>query len=211
MSAPSEHVRFLEALQPGRCPICFLVHQYGFDHLKSLLDESVTDPHTRDRLYASKGFCRRHAWQGVQQRQAIGMAAIYAGLLEKEFRGFNNFSRFWRGSRPKPCPICQSEISCERVYSQQFAYSWSRSEELRKTFVEKGILCLPHFKSVLSQKAPSVSRNELKNAVLLSLEKLGKDLNEFLSKQDYHRIHEKIGGEGNAWVTAVRMFCGERD
>ncbi len=211
MNAPSEHERFLEALQPGRCPLCFLIRQYGFDHLKSLLDESVTDPHTRDRLYASGGFCRRHAWQGVQQHQAMGMAAIYSGLLEREFQSFKSAARFWRSTHPQPCPICQSEASCEKVYTQQFALSWSCSEELRRVFREKGILCLPHLKSILEQKVPRTSREELKIAALLALEKLRKDLNEFLSKQDYHRILEKIGGEGDAWVSAVRMFCGERE
>lgn len=211
MSVPPEHQRFLEALQPGRCPLCFLIRQYGFDHLKSLLDESVTDPHTRDRLYASKGFCRRHAWQGVQQRQAMGMAAIYAGLLEKELLALARIPRPWRSTRSKPCPICQSEISCEQVYSRQFALGWSRSEELRRVFKEKGILCLLHLKSILGQKAPRTSREDFKKTALLALENLGKDLNEFLSKQDYHRIQEKTGGEGEAWVAAVRMFCGERE
>jgi hypothetical protein len=211
MNAPFDHERFRDALQPGRCPLCFLIRQYGFDHMKSLLDESVTDPHTRDRLYASKGFCRRHAWQGVQQRQALGMAAIFAGLLERELQTFNRVPRPWGNARPQPCPICQSEISCEQVYCRQFALGWPRSEELRKAFNEKGILCLPHLRSILGQKMPKAPREELKKAALLALEKLGKDLNEFLSKQDYHRILEKTGGEGDSWVTAVRMFCGERD
>ncbi len=77
--------------------------------------------------------------------------------------------------------------------------------------MEKGILCLPHLNSIMGQKMPKTPRGELKKAALLALEKLGKDLNEFLSKQDYHRILEKIGGEGDAWVSAVRMFCGERE
>jgi hypothetical protein len=210
MTVPSDPERFIEALQPRRCPLCFLVRQYGFDHLKSLLDESVTDPHTRDRLYLSNGFCRRHAWQGVQQRQSVGMAAIYSGLWDKELEAFGRPKKFWRVFGNKICPICESESSCGRVYSNQFAQGWSQSEKLRTAFKEKGILCLPHLKTVLRQ-IPSPLLKDFQKIALRALENLKKDLNEFLSKQDYHQIQGKTGGDDNAWVDAVRMFCGDRD
>ncbi len=188
-----------------------MVHQYGFDHLKSLLEESVTDPHTRDRLYASRGFCSRHAWQAVKQRQALGIGLIFEGLLQREIQEVESQPRFWKASRTKPCPICQSEDSCEKVYTRQFIQEWSRSVELRQAFREKGILCLPHLKRLIAQKAPKETREEIKRCCLTALEGLRKDLNEFLAKQDYHRIQEKTGAEGDAWVRAVRMVNGERE
>jgi hypothetical protein len=211
MSIPSEPGRFIGVFQKDRCPLCFLVHQYGFDHLKSLLEESVTDPHTRDRIFASRGFCPRHAWQAVRQRQALGIGLIFSGLLEREMKEVDAQPRFWNGSRVKPCPICQSEASCERVYARQFILEWSRSNELRQAFKEKGILCLPHLKILLAQKAPKETREDIKRRCLTALEGLEKDLNEFLAKQDYHRIQEKTGVEGDAWVRAVRIINGERE
>ncbi len=211
MIVPSEPEQFLEILQKDRCPLCVMVQQYGFDHLKSLLEESVTDPHTRDRLHASNGFCNRHAWQGVHQRQALGLGLIYSGLLERGMKALLHPPRFWKRTRPQICPICQSEASCERVYARQFLAGWSQSESLRQTFKEKGVLCVPHLRILLSLKASPAVREDLKQQGLAALQRVGKDLNEFLAKQDYHRIKEKSGAEGDAWVRAVRLTCGERE
>jgi hypothetical protein len=82
---------------------------------------------------------------------------------------------------------------------------------LRQAFEEKGILCLPHLKNLLAQKASKQTHEDIKKQSLAALERLGKDLNEFLAKQDYHRIQEKTGAEGDAWVRAVRMISGERE
>jgi hypothetical protein len=57
----------------------------------------------------------------------------------------------------------------------------------------------------------AVHRKTLRLNAKKALERLAKDLNEFLAKQDYHRSHEALGLERSAWVQAVRMISGERD
>ncbi len=203
--------RYLEILQPDRCPLCFLVHSYAYEHLKSLLDECVTDPSTRGRLFESKGFCRRHAWWGVHQRQALGMAVIYGSLLEKGLKEISTPSRFWKSNKSKPCPICESERNRDRSCVQEFALCWSSSEKLRIAFGENGILCLPHLEKTLVQKMNSSQRKRLHEIGKKALDCLLQDLNEFLNKQDYHRSQESLGPEWDAWIRVVRMISGERD
>ncbi|HJT23361.1 MAG TPA: DUF6062 family protein, partial [bacterium] len=106
--------RFIEILQPDRCPLCFLVRAYIYEHLKSLLDECVTDPSTREKLFRSKGFCRRHAWQGVHQRQSLGMAVIYGSLLEKGLKDLSLKSKLWKSNRIPSCLLCESEKTREQ-------------------------------------------------------------------------------------------------
>ncbi len=203
--------RYLEVLQPDRCPLCFVVRSYVYEHLKSLLDESVTDPNTRGTLFQSKGFCRPHAWLGVHQRQSLGMAVIYGSLLEKGLKELSSKPGLWKFNKPKPCPICESEKRREHSCVQEFAHCWSDSEKLRKAFEERGILCLPHLEKVLVQKMGAAQKKSLYETGKKALERLLKELNEFLEKQDYHRSQESMGKEWDAWIRAIRMISGERD
>lgn len=211
MTAFADPDRFLSLLQPDRCPLCFTVRNYVYEHLRSLLDECVTDPVTRDKLFGSKGFCRNHAWLGVHQRQALGMGVIYGSLLNKGLKELPNSPRLWKKKDDHPCPLCVSEEERDLSCAKEFALAWDESEVLRKAFQEKGILCLPHLGRTLEEKMSTERRQELRNLGRKALENLGQELNEFLEKQDYHRSHEGLGKEWDAWVRAVRMISGERD
>lgn len=202
---------FIQVFQPDRCPICFVVRSYVYEHLKSLLDECVTDPSTREKLFKSRGFCRRHAWQGVHQRQALGMAVIYGSLLEKGLQELNLKPRLWKSDRNHACLICESEEKRDQSCIQEFAHCWAQSQKLRGAFEEKGILCLPHLEKTLVQKMGLPLKKSLQEAGEKALKRLGKEVNEFLEKQDYHRSQESLGKEWDAWIRAVRMISGERD
>ncbi len=211
MALHADPDRFLDVLKPDRCPLCFLLHDYVHEHLKSVLDESVTDPITREALFQSRGFCRRHAWQAVQQGKNLGVAVIYGSLLEKGLKELSSGPKFWNRSKPKPCPLCESEKKREHSHIQQFALAWNQSEKLRDAFSTSGILCLSHLEKVLLQRLNPSHRKNLYETAKKALEGLLKDLNEFLEKQDYHRSHESFGKERDAWIQAVRMISGERE
>jgi hypothetical protein len=211
MASSVDTDRFLEVLQSDRCPLCFLLQDYVHEHLRSLLEESVTDPISRDALFRSRGFCRRHAWQAVQQGKGLGIAVIYASLLEKGLKELSSPPKFWRKSKPGSCPLCESEKKKEHTQVQQFALAWGQSEELRKKFGEKGVLCLPHLEKILGEKMEAHRRKTLRETGEKALKHLLKELNEFLEKQDYHRSHETFGKERDAWIRAVRMISGERE
>ena len=203
--------RYIEVLQPGRCSLCFLRHDYVHDHLKSLLEESVTDPLSRDALFQSKGFCNRHAWAAVGQGKQLGMAVIYGSLLEKGLAELASKPKFWGKSKTKPCPLCESESKRDASLVSQFALSWGESEKLHAAFSEKGILCLDHLEKILLEKMDEARRKNLYETGKKALEAVLKDLNEFLGKQDYHRSGESFGAEKDAWIRAVRAISGERE
>ncbi len=210
-SGPHDADAYLGILQPDRCPLCFLLDNYAHEHLKSLLDESVTDPISREALFKSRGFCRRHAWKAVAQGQQLGMAVIYGSLLEKGLKGLSPKPRLWGKSELKPCPICSSLEKREASAVGQFAACWDGSAALRSAFEARGILCFPHLEKTLAQKMGSAYRESLYGTGRKALACLLEDLNEFLEKQDYHRSHETLGPERDAWVRAVRMMAGERE
>ena len=202
---------YLEVLKPDRCPLCFLVHGYVQEHLRTLLEESVTDPNSRKALAESRGFCRSHAWQAVQQRQLLGMSILYGDLLEKGLRNLPTKPSFWKKKTPAACPLCLSGEKRDQAVLQDFVLCWNRSEPLRTAFQEQGILCLSHLEKALALKMKASDRKKLREMGAKALEQLIKDLNEFLQKQDYHRIQETQGPEQDAWIRAVRMISGERE
>ncbi|HUO57771.1 MAG TPA: DUF6062 family protein [bacterium] len=203
--------KFLDILKPDRCPLCFLLQDYVHEHIKSLLEESVTDPVSRKALFQSRGFCRRHAWMGVQQGKHLGMSVIYASLLEKGLKELADGPKFWKKTSPKPCPICESEKKRDLSQIQQFAAAWEQSEKLRESFKTHGILCLNHLEKILQEKINATHRKSLYETGKKALEALLKELNEFLEKQDYHRSHESFGKERDAWIRVVRVISGERE
>lgn len=211
MPSHADPDRYLEILQPDRCPICFLLDDYSHEHLRSMLDESVTDPISREALFRSRGFCRRHAWKAVSQGQHLGMAVIYGSLLEKGLRQLPSKKSLWGSSKTKPCPICESTSKRELSALRQFVLSWVESAELRSAFETRGILCLPHLEKTLAQRMGAPHRKGLYETGRKALACLLEDLNEFLEKQDYHRSHESMGSERDAWIRAVRMIAGERE
>ena len=211
MSQVADPQKFLEILQPERCPLCFLVNDYGHEHLKSVMEESVTDPSTRQALFESKGFCRRHAWKAVNQSHPLGLAVIYQSLLEKGLKELSAGPKFWDRSKTKPCPICESEMKRDLSAVKQFALAWDQSEELRKAFAQKGLLCLRHLEGAISEKMAPAHLKTLRETGKKALEALLKELNEFLEKQDYHRSHESFTKERDAWVRVIRVISGERE
>jgi hypothetical protein len=201
--------RFLEILQPDRCPLCFLVRDYGQTYLRNLLGEGVTDPHSRGRLVKSQGFCRRHAWHAVAQSQSLGMSILYSHLLSDGLSRLKSLSRRWK--KKSPCEVCGAEESFEKIQAKQFAAAWAHSPDLRAAFESRGLFCLPHLEKTLAQVKNRADRSLLLKTVEKALKPLFKDLNEFLEKQDYHRSQEAVGPEWDAWIRAVRAQVGERD
>lgn len=199
----------MEVLQPDRCPLCFQVEDYGQTYLRNLLEESVTDPHTRDQLLKSRGFCRRHAWKAAEPSRALGIAVLYSHLLKAGLTRLPAGSPFWK--KQAPCGVCAEEKSVEKIQVKQFAEGWLLSQKLRDAFESRGILCLPHLEKILARVKNRAARAFLLKTAEKALQPLIKDLNEFLEKQDYHRSQEVMGPEWDAWIRAVRVVAGERE
>ena len=208
---PLDPHRYLESLQPDRCVLCFLTRSDTHEHLKSLFEECVTDPKSRDNLRDSEGLCRRHAWLAVDLGQSLGLSVIYSDLIQRDLAGLSKKRGLFGKTKPKSCPLCESEKRIDHSHVRHFASAWGHSEALRGAFSKKGVLCLDHLEKTLQEKTAPAHRGSLLETGRKALEPVLKDLNEFLEKQDYHRSREAVGKEGDAWIRAVRMVSGERE
>lgn len=206
--------RFREALHKDRCPVCFLVSSSSVERLRSFLNEYVNDPDIRKKISEAGGFCRRHAWQAVSSgNNQVGVALLHHALLKEGLELVEKSARPSLFGNPPPsgeCLMCAWERQVDENLSKQWAACWSSSTKLREDFDKDGILCIPHLDRAVRATRRREDRELLAAAGRKALERLLKELEEFLGKQDHLRAHEKHGDEWDSWIRAVRMRVGEK-
>lgn len=227
------YYELLEAFREPGCPVCTRLEQLSLRALDELLYEQVTDPVTRARLLASRGFCNRHAWMLPRiQNSPLGTAVIYHHLLTSALErvtadaaghqprgwwrrlsrratgqpdGFLSLVAWW--NTRTPCPLCTRSRHAERDHLTallRFLQETEFSEGLRAS----AGLCLPHLCRTMA-----IGRDHPSLPVLLSIQDarwsaLAAELEEFIRKNDYRFATEPVGQEGDSWRRALDALAG---
>jgi hypothetical protein len=227
------YYELLEAFREPGCPVCTRLEQVSLRALDELLYEQVTDPATRARLLASRGFCNRHAWMLPRiQNSRLGTAVIYHHLLTSALecvtpdtaghqprRWWRRLSRratehpdgllslvAWWNART-PCPLCIRSQQVERNHLTAllgFLEEAGFSEALRTS----DGLCVPHLCRTMA-----IGRDHPGLPALLSIQgarwsALAAELTEFIRKNDYRFAAEPVGQEGDSWHRALEALAG---
>lgn len=228
--------KLLDACREQGCPICRLEQQGVERYLDTRFYEDVNAPEWRDRLRASLGFCREHAWLAVDRRlgDALGFTIIYRDVVNNVLNRLNNrlparTSRRWTSllrrvpeeaqkliekmlyafTPRKHCPVCEYRDELTHTILSVFV------EELETPPMNDALqasdgLCLPHLRLALEHaKDPSVCE-KLLTVHREKLESLRAELAEFIRKSDYQFMEEGFGSEGDAWRRAISMVAGSR-
>lgn len=227
----------LEACRADGCPVCRLEQDSVVRYLDNQFYENVNSPKWRDRLRASLGFCREHAWLGVNRRlgDALGYSIIYHDLLNSILRHWqddespiapprgrtslrrqipepvrNMIERVRTSLSPhKVCPVCEHRDQTTRTLLSVLAEELKTPEMATALQGSEG-LCLPHLRQTLDQVKSASEVEALLTIHLEKLENLRAELAEFIRKNDYQVIKEGFGKEGDAWLRAIGMVVGPR-
>lgn len=229
----------LEACREGGCPICRLEQKSVERYLDNQFYENVNSPRWRDRLRASLGFCREHAWLGVNQRlgDALGYSIIYRDILNSILNQWkdggslappprarrsllrqipeavrNTIEKALTAFTPrKHCPVCEHRDETTRTLLSVLLEELKTPEMTEALQASEG-LCLPHLRQALERvKDTEVSACEtLLTLHREKLESLKAELEEFIRKNDYQAIKEGFGKEGDAWLRALGIVAGRR-
>lgn len=178
-------VSLLTALKKPGCVFCRLVAEGEERWLWGFLWENVNDPWIRERIAASWGLCRSHAWMLVAKEQAewgngLGTAIVYrdlAGRFLEAITSSNSNGSWWTGfflqravgkrdglirrlSPRQPCPLCDHAewIVESEIYWLPAALANAR---FRKAYSDSEGLCLPHLRQALSRVISTVGRSFL--------------------------------------------------
>ncbi|OGO42191.1 MAG: hypothetical protein A2Z04_06475 [Chloroflexi bacterium RBG_16_57_9] len=181
------------------------------------------------RLRASAGLCRQHAWKLAGLGCAYQTTAMYQYLVEDQQARLRRLretlerataasQRPWNRSRARlelarreaqpaaTCPACtETSVMSERALRELVA--GLNDPELRDLFVESDGLCVPHFVQALE----FASERELPILVEVQQAKLAtlqRDLTEYMRKVDYQFADEPKGEEQTAWRRAIAFFAG---
>jgi len=226
------YYELLAAFKEPGCPVCARLEQGSLRALDELLYEQVTDPVTRARLLASRGFCNRHAWVLPRiQNSRLGTAVIYHHLLTSALErvtadGTRLRPRSWWqrlseriAPRAEPlalvgwwnmrtqCPLCVRSQQSERDHLAAML-GFVQEEEFLEGLRASAGLCLQHL-----CHAMTIGRDHPNLRVLLSVQAdrwsgLVGELTEFIRKNDYRFATEPMGGEGDSWQRVLDAMAG---
>jgi hypothetical protein len=227
----------LEACRAEGCPICRLEQQSVERYLDHQFYENVNSPKWRDRLRASHGFCREHAWLGVNRRlgDALGYSIIYRDILNSILTHMNSGdgpAQPSRGRKPllrqipeaarnmiektltaltprKHCPVCEHRDETTRTLLSVLLEELKTPEMTHALGASEG-LCLPHLRLGLENVKDASVGETLLSLHRSKLESLREELAEFIRKNDYQLIKEGFGREGDAWLRAIGIVVGRR-
>ncbi len=227
----------LEACREGGCPICRLEQKSVERYLDHHFYENVNSPRWRDRVRASLGFCREHAWLGVDQRlgDALGYSIIYRDILNSILNQLKDGSRLALPPRQKRsllrqvpeaarnvieqalaaltphkhCPVCEHRDETTHTALTVLVAELKTPEMTNALQASEG-LCLPHLRQTLEQVKEASVCETLLRIHREKLESLKTELEEFIRKNDYQAIKEGFGREGDAWLRTIASVAGKR-
>lgn len=212
------HFKMLEAIQAAKgCPLCRLDARAVRSYLESVLYESVNDSSVRAALMRSKGYCRAHAQELLEFRDGLGTAVIYQDMV-RDFLSIlaasgeitNRFAR--RELRPwlehPDCPACRVRDEARNRHVSTLVEGLA-DPELQMALEKSPGLCIPHFFFVQEILRDREIRGFLVRAHRAKYGQLLGELEEFCRKNDYRRIREAAGPEGDSWQRAVNLVAGE--
>ncbi len=234
---PSKFIAYFHLVdacgKPG-CPVCRCLRELTVRSLDALLYEQVNDPGTRAVLDRSWGFCSWHAWMSTDVRNsALGIGLIYQGLLgqvrawlsvtHRELSG-SRIVRGWRRlfRRAEPvglvqaranrarCPLCTALASAEDGYLHTLL-DYIEDAELDRAYDRSDGLCLQHLTLALGHYAGHHGAAPLVARTLRKLDRLARDLREFIDKHDYRKQAPFTPEEAASWTAALTFLVGWRE
>lgn len=203
-----------EALAGATCPVCRCIAEATRRFLDNLMYEFVNDNQTRDRLRATKGFCREHAWTLQKMGDPLGHSILYADLVDsfrqhlekKGLIGKHKSAAFLAG-KEEHCLACREEREMERRYIFGLLRALNNGE-FREAYRSSAGLCLPHYQLAERQATDGDLRATLREVQIDRMAKLSAELKEFIRKSDYRNVGEPPGEERDAWIRAVGLWVG---
>lgn len=229
MVTPVTYFDLLDGLpQPG-CVICNLLRRNVDRSLDALLYEYVGDPDVHRAFRRRRGLCNEHSWQLLRHTgNALAIAVLYEAAVDEVLKILEPGAdlQAGRGRLPgtggKPntglladrlepaetCLICRQIAVSEAQYIRVFC-QYLQDDKLQDAYQASDGLCLPHFRQALRSVSEAAQAESLLAIQSAIWKKLYAHLQQFREMNDYRRIMEKMGAEGDSWRRAVGRLAGE--
>ena len=223
-----------DALALPGCPVCRLRERYLERVVEQLLYEHVNDQEVRERLRASRGFCREHAWYLARQGAALGVALILRDVLgsirtklaaaqrESTTPSPRRWLEAWRTPPQEsgaaflealdpeaPCPLCLNAEEIEGATLRTLRQHLLADDGLLEPYAGSDGLCRPHLRQALAGMEEESAQQALVEAQLAIWQRLDQQLGALIVKNDYRFQREPLGEEADAWRRVIAALSGE--
>jgi hypothetical protein len=213
------HHDILAACAEKGCPICRIGVHSVKRYMKSIFNEFVNDPATRDSLLMTLGFCGEHVQLLLNTRiaDALGASIIYENIVKKLLREFpaqtkdnaRMASKFRNASdSTQGCMACKQRnaVFDRSVHALSKALG---EEEMRTALNTSDGLCFPHLTQVLEHGHNQDDTDFILTLTNTTLEKRRAEMADLIRKNDYQFQDEGITQEeALAWKKSMCMITG---
>ena len=216
--------------EPG-CPICRVREHAARKYVEFLLWENVTDPSTRQTLFASRGYCPEHTLllaktEHEMFHDALGTSILYESLsrfVESELAAWLETppqKSFWRKKKTRMpersrCRICEIAEAGERSAILSLMEALESEPELWwERYLASDGLCLAHLYLAVETESGRTPR-ALRFVVEERLRRLkgeSRAMREYIRKHIWdYRDEPKTEEELRAWKKNVSFFTGKSE
>jgi hypothetical protein len=235
MGRTSIHFDLLDAFKQEGCPACRLALKSVSMYLDIMSYELVSDPGMREQIRAAHGFCNEHAYQWLQQRDALGTSIFYVEVLAELtskleglrfhkhdlLSGVASLLNTGNGrtgeGRDGPdalepdadCPVCRVLRKTESMAVETLVETL-HEVGFKESYAASPGLCVPHLQRALRCAPDEESFKALIETALAGHGTLTRQLQEIIRKHDYRFSKEAPGDERGATVRTIRHVAGER-
>ncbi len=211
----------------GNCPFCLLFENLEETELDLILGASMMEPDIRKKTN-EQGFCGKHYRKMFTMKNRLGMALMlesHLDCLKKELApgGF-----LAKDASSKPVKrLGELEESCyvcgriDEKFGKMIAtavYLYSHEEEFKKKFNSAKVICLPHYKQLLTYASANMPKKayaglfeDADKLVRGYLDELKEDISWFCRKFDYRFNDEPWGNSKDSVERAIRFLSGGTD
>lgn len=224
-SKPFSYFDLIDIMDHPGCPVCNLIIDKCDRYLNSIFTEMLLKPETHQSFRERRGLCAQHsARAGEYIGGSLEIAMLFTKGLEEVVKALgenlSDDSGRWlqnlserngkaaslesRLAPTGPCIVCVYMEEREKRYIETLC-KFIGDRKLSAAFEASEGLCLPHFRIALNHARKTSARERLIAIHRKIWTSLKRDLDSFISKNNYLRKHEINQHEGDSWRRVIRI------
>lgn len=196
-----DHQHFLDQIEKPICPICNMLHEFEFDLLAGLQKE-VGDLNTQrvEEMITTTGFCNYHFYELFKMSELQHLSKFLIRYIDDFIENKLVLPELWE----RDCHLCGVIDKKTRELIRQFLQLYQSEALFRENFLEKGVLCLPHLKQIITEDIPKSHKDKLILRQRKALSETNLNLQSFIKKR-YHNSEQE---EKRAPIHTISLMVG---
>lgn len=204
------------------CPICRMHETLEDRLLEFIMGPAMMEPDIRTETNKI-GFCPDHLVKMLGRKNRLGLALMLETRLhtveETIFKANSRFSKKTKAEKAEEasggCYVCDRVEKALDAHLVTVFKLWKKEEEFRASVAKQPILCLPHYKLLLSRGSAQLDKRqypEFEEAISAVMQKglkaLEEDVSGFCKMFDYRNSGAEWGTKKDAPERAVAFLSG---